>query len=150
MEIILLENIPNLGKLGDVVNVKPGFWRNYLLPQGKASRATKEARAHFEAQRAELQRVAAEKIASAQKLQEKIATLSLTLFQKAGADGRLFGSVTPQDVVDELIKHEISVKKQQVRLHAGLIKAIGQYTIPVVLHPEVTAELTFNVDRLSS
>ncbi|MDO7730351.1 MAG: 50S ribosomal protein L9, partial [Burkholderiaceae bacterium] len=134
MQIILLEKIVNLGALGDVVKVKDGYARNYLIPSGRARRATATAVAEFEARRAELEKAAAEKLAASQAVGEKIGGLVVTLSQKAGVDGRLFGSITNQDIAAQLVKQGFEVSKAQVRMPNGPLKAVGEYTVSVSLH----------------
>ena len=137
MQIILLEKIVNLGALGDVVKVKDGYARNYLIPSGRARRATATAVAEFEARRAELEKAAAEKLAASQAVGEKIGGLVVTLSQKAGVDGRLFGSITNQDIAAQLVKQGFEVSKAQVRMPNGPLKAVGEYTVSVSLHTDV-------------
>ena len=146
MQIILLEKIVNLGALGDVVKVKDGYARNYLIPRGRARRATATAVAEFEARRAELEKAAAEKLAASQAVGEKIGGLVVTLSQKAGVDGRLFGSITNQDIAAQLVKQGFEVSKAQVRMPNGPLKAVGEYTVSVSLHTDVTIELSVKVD----
>jgi len=145
MQIILLDKVVNLGALGDVVKVKDGYARNFLIPSGRARRATQSAIAEFEARRAELEKVAAAKLAEAQALGEKLAAVSLKLSQKAGVDGRLFGSVTNQDIAEELNKQGYGLVKSQVRLPNGPIKTVGDNTITVSLHTDVAVEVTVSV-----
>lgn len=146
MQIILLEKIVNLGALGDVVKVKDGYARNYLIPSGRARRATATAVAEFEARRAELEKAAAEKLAASQAVGEKIGGLVVTLSQKAGVDGRLFGSITNQDIAAQLVKQGFEVSKAQVRMPNGPLKAVGAYTVSVSLHTDVNIELSVKVD----
>ncbi|MDA8600791.1 MAG: 50S ribosomal protein L9 [Burkholderiaceae bacterium] len=146
MQIILLEKIVNLGALGDVVKVKDGYARNYLIPSGRARRATATAVAEFEARRAELEKAAAEKLAASQAVGEKIGGLVVTLSQKAGVDGRLFGSITNQDIAAQLVKQGFEVSKAQVRMPNGPLKAVGEYTVSVSLHTDVNIELSVKVD----
>ena len=146
MQIILLEKIVNLGALGDVVKVKDGYARNYLIPSGRARRATAAAVAEFEARRAELEKAAAEKLAASQAVGEKIGGLVVTLSQKAGVDGRLFGSITNQDIAAQLVKQGFEVSKAQVRMPNGPLKAVGEYTVSVSLHTDVNIELSVKVD----
>jgi large subunit ribosomal protein L9 len=146
MQIILLEKIVNLGALGDVVKVKDGYARNYLIPSGRARRATATAVAEFEARRAELEKAAAEKLAASQAVGEKIGGLVVTLSQKAGVDGRLFGSITNQDIAAQLVKQGFEVSKAQVRMPNGPLKAVGEYTVSVSLHTDVNIELSVEVD----
>ena len=146
MQIILLEKIVNLGALGDVVKVKDGYARNYLIPSGRARRATATAVAEFEARRAELEKAAAEKLAASQAVGEKIGGLVVTLSQKAGVDGRLFGSITNQDIAAQLVKQGFEVSKAHVRMPNGPLKAVGEYTVSVSLHTDVNIELSVKVD----
>ncbi|PAT33399.1 50S ribosomal protein L9 [Vandammella animalimorsus] len=145
MQIILLEKVVNLGNLGEIVTVKDGYARNFLIPTGRARRATAAAKAEFEARRAELEKAAAEKLAAAQALGEKLAGQTVRLSQKAGVDGRLFGSVTNQDIAAELVKQGYEVHKSQVRLPAGPIKTVGDSTVVVALHTDVDVEITVAV-----
>ncbi|MGQ0711773.1 MAG: 50S ribosomal protein L9 [Rhodoferax sp.] len=145
MQIILLEKVVNLGNLGDIVKVKDGYARNFLIPSGQARRATEEAKAAFEAKRAELEKAAAAKLAEAQTLGEKLAGTTLKLTQKAGVDGRLFGSVTNHDVAEELNKNGYKVVKSQVRMPNGPIKTVSDSTVAVSLHTDVTVDITVSV-----
>ncbi|UJW83018.1 50S ribosomal protein L9 [Hydrogenophaga sp. SL48] len=145
MQIILLDKVVNLGALGDVVKVKDGYARNFLIPAGRARRATQTAIAEFEARRAELEKVAAAKLAEAQALGEKLAAVALKLSQKAGVDGRLFGSVTNHDVSEELNKQGFAVAKSQVRMPNGPLKNVGDYTVSVNLHTDVTIDVSVSV-----
>ena len=145
MEVILLDKVVNLGDLGEIVKVKHGYARNYLIPTGRARRATEAAKAEFEARRAELEKLAAEKLAAAQALGEKLNGQAIKLTQKAGVDGRLFGSVTNHDIADELKKQGFDVHKSQVRLPEGPIKTVGDNTVQVSLHTDVDAEITVSV-----
>jgi large subunit ribosomal protein L9 len=145
MQIILLDKVVNLGSLGDVVKVKDGYARNFLIPSGRARRATQTAVAEFEARRAELEKAAAAKLAEAQALGEKVAGVTLKLSQKAGVDGRLFGSVTNHDVADELNKQGFTVAKAQVRMPNGPLKNVGDYTVSVNLHTDVTVDVAVTV-----
>lgn len=145
MQVILLDKVVNLGALGDVVKVKDGYARNFLIPSGRARRATQTAVAEFEARRAELEKAAAAKLAEAQALGEKLAAVSLKLTQKAGVDGRLFGSVTNHDVAEELQKQGFNVAKAQVRMPNGLLKNVGDYTVQVHLHTDVTVDVAVAV-----
>ena len=145
MQIILLDKVVNLGALGDVVKVKDGYARNFLIPSGRARRATQGAIAEFEARRAELEKVAAAKLSAAQAQGEKLAATSLKLTQKAGVDGRLFGSVTNHDVSEELNKQGFKVAKSQVRMPNGPLKNVGDYTVSVNLHTDVTVEVAVTV-----
>lgn len=145
MQIILLEKVLNVGLLGDIVKVKDGYARNFLIPAGRARRATQAAVAEFEARRADLEKAAAAKLAEAQALGEKIAGLNLKLSQKAGVDGRLFGSVTNHDVSEELNKQGFAVAKSQVRMPNGPLKTVGEYTVSVNLHTDVTIDVAVTV-----
>jgi large subunit ribosomal protein L9 len=150
MQIILLEKIANLGNLGDVVRVKDGFARNFLIPKRKARRATTEAIQEFEVKRAELEKIAAEKLAQAQALAQKVANLVLNIKQKAGVDGRLFGSVTNLDVVHALAEQGIVIEKSQVRLSAGPLKTLGEHAITIALHTDVSADLKVLISEESA
>ena len=145
MQVILLDKVVNLGILGDVVKVKDGYARNFLIPSGRARRATEAAKAEFEARHAKLEKQAAEKLAAAQALGEKLNGQTIKLTQKAGVDGRLFGSVTNHDIADELKKQGFDVHKSQVRLPNGPIKTVGDNTVEVSLHTDVDAEITVSV-----
>ncbi|MBU7571913.1 MAG: 50S ribosomal protein L9 [Hydrogenophaga sp.] len=145
MQIILLDKVINLGALGDVVKVKEGYARTFLTPPGRARRATQSAIAEFEARRAELEKVAAAKLAEAQALGEKLAAVTVKLSQKAGVDGRLFGSVTNHDVSEELNKQGFAVAKSQVRMPNGPLKNVGDYTVSVNLHTDVTVDVNVSV-----
>jgi len=145
MQIILLERVLNLGVLGDVVRVKDGYARNYLIPTGKARRATDAAKAEFEARRAELEKAAAAKLAEAQAQGEKLAGTTIKLTQKAGVDGRLFGSVTNFDIAEELNRQGYKVLKSQIRMPAGPIKTVSDSTVSVALHTDVVVDITVTV-----
>ena len=145
MQIILLDKVVNLGALGDVVKVKDGYARNFLIPSGRARRATQSAIAEFEARRAELEKAAAAKLAEAQALGEKLASVTVKLSQKAGVDGRLFGSVTNHDVAEELNKQGFAMAKAQVRMPNGPLKMVGDYTVSVNLHTDVTVDVPVTV-----
>lgn len=145
MQIILLDKVVNLGGLGDIVKVKDGYARNFLIPSGRARRATQTAVAEFEARRAELEKAAAAKLAEAQALGAKLTGVTVTINQKAGVDGRLFGSVTNHDIAVELVKQGFAVTKAQVRMPNGLLKNVGDYTVNVGLHTDVVVEVNVNV-----
>ena len=145
MQIILLDKVVNLGVLGDLVKVKDGYARNFLIPSGRARRATATAKAEFEARRAELEKAAAEKFAASQAEGAKLEDKVIKLTQKAGVDGRLFGSVTNGDIAEELGKLGFKVLKSQVRMPAGPIKTIGDSTVSVNLHHDVAVEVTVSV-----
>ncbi|MFP3564293.1 50S ribosomal protein L9 [Paraburkholderia sp. SIMBA_030] len=145
MQIILLEKVVNLGNLGDIVKVKDGYARNFLIPNKQARRATKEALAEFEVRRAELEKIAAEKLAAAQAQGEKLAGSTIQIGQKAGVDGRLFGSVTNADIADALVKQGFAVEKAQVRLPQGPLKIVGDHAVQISLHTDVLVDVTVAV-----
>ncbi|HZW21587.1 50S ribosomal protein L9 [Noviherbaspirillum sp.] len=145
MQVILLEKVVNLGNLGDVVKVKDGYARNFLIPQRKARRATDAAVAEFEAKRAELEKAAAEKLAAAQGQGEKLNGMTVQISQKAGVDGRLFGSVTNADIAEAVTKQGFAVEKAQIRMPQGPLKTVGDYTISVALHTDVVVDVTVSV-----
>ena len=145
MQIILLERIAALGSLGDVVTVKNGYARNYLIPQGKAKRATEANKAEFEARRAELEARQAEILADAQARKEKLDGQTVTVAQKAGVDGRLFGSVTNADIAAAIVAAGIEAAKANVRLPEGPFKAVGEYEVEVALHTDAVAKITVAV-----
>jgi large subunit ribosomal protein L9 len=145
MQIILLEKVVNLGDLGEIVKVKDGYARNFLIPGGRARRATEANKAAFEARRAELEKVAAAKLAEAQAQGEKLAGSTIKLTQKAGVDGRLFGSVTNHDIAEELNKQGYKVAKAQVRMPNGPIKLVSDSTVNVALHTDVVVEINVTV-----
>jgi large subunit ribosomal protein L9 len=145
MQVILMERIANLGNLGDVVKVKDGFARNYLIPQGKAKRATEANIKAFEQQRAELERAQAEALARAQERGAKLEGLTLQIVRKAGVDGRLFGSVTNYDIVEALQAQGHEVERAQVRMPAGPLKAVGDYQIQIALHTDVVVTVNVSV-----
>ena len=145
MQIILLEKVVNLGNLGDVVKVKDGYARNFLIPQKKAKRATPAAMAEFEARRAELEKAAAEKLAAAQAVADKLNGTNVTVTRKAGMDGRLFGSVGNADVAEALKAAGFDVDKAAVRMPEGPLKAIGEFPLDIALHTDVLANITVTV-----
>ncbi len=145
MQVILLEKVVNLGDLGDIVKVKDGYARNFLIPAGRARRATEANKAEFEARRAELEKAAAAKLSLAQSLAEKMSGLTLKLTQKAGVDGRLFGSVTNHDIAEELCRQGHKVSKAQVRMPNGPIKMVSDSSVSVALHTDVVVEINVNV-----
>jgi large subunit ribosomal protein L9 len=145
MQIILLEKVANLGNLGDVVRVKDGYARNFLIPQRMARRATETAIAEFEAKRAELEKLAAEKLAAAQAVGSKLNGLVLEIRQKAGVDGRLFGSVTNHDVADGLKAKGFTIEKSSVRMPTGPLKIVGEHKVAVAVHTDVVVEITVQV-----
>ena len=142
MQVILLEKVVNLGNLGEVVRVRDGYARNYLIPQKIARRATDAALKEFEARRAELEKIQAEKLAAAQATGEKLNGRTLNISQKAGVDGRLFGSVTSMDIAAALVAEGFDVQKSQVRLPDGALKAVGEFPVQVVLHADVSVEIS--------
>ena len=145
MQVILLEKVVNLGNLGEIVKVKDGYARNFLIPSGRARRATDAAKAEFEAKRAELEKAAAAKLAESQAQGEKLAGTTIKLTQKAGVDGRLFGSVTNFDIAEELNKQGYKVSKAQVRMPTGPIKTVGDSTVSVALHTDVVVDINVTV-----
>jgi large subunit ribosomal protein L9 len=146
MQIILLEKVVNLGQLGEVVRVKDGYARNFLIPQGKARRATDSAIAEFEARRAELEKVQAAKLAAAQATGSKLQGSTIQVSQKAGVDGRLFGSVTNHDIAAALAKQGFKdVEKSMVRLPEGPLKALGEHKVSIALHSDVVVDVTITV-----
>ena len=145
MQIILLDKVANLGNLGDIVKVKDGFARNFLIPTKRARRATEAAIKEFEARRAELEKVAADKLAAATAVGEKLAGQTVTISQKAGVDGRLFGSVTNGDVAEALVKAGFQIIKSQVRMPHGPLKAVGEFPVNVAAHTDVVVEITVKV-----
>ena len=145
MQVILLEKVANLGNLGDVVKVKDGFARNFLIPQRAARRATPTAIKEFEDKRVELEKLAAERLAGAQALGEKMNGRTVHITQKAGVDGRLFGSVTNADIADALNRIDFKVAKAQVRMPNGPIKTVGDSTVSVALHTDVVVEINVTV-----
>ena len=145
MQIILLDKVVNLGTLGDVVKVKDGYARNFLIPSGRARRATASAKQEVEVKRADLEKAAAAKLAEQQALGEKLAGTTIKLTQKAGVDGRLFGSVTNADIAEELVKNGYKVVKAQIRMPNGPIKLVGDNTIGVALHTDVVVDITVSV-----
>jgi large subunit ribosomal protein L9 len=145
MQVILLDKVVNLGNLGEIVKVKDGYARNFLIPQGRARRATEANKAEFEAKRKELEKAAAAKLAESQALGEKLGGTAIKLTQKAGVDGRLFGSVTNFDIAEELTKQGYKVAKAQVRMPNGPIKTVGDSTVSVALHTDVVVDITVTV-----
>ncbi len=145
MQIILLEKVLNLGNLGEVVKVKDGYARNFLIPQKKAKRATPAALAEFEARRAELENLAAEKLAAAQAVADKLNGAAVSVARKSAMDGRLFGSVGNADIAEALKAAGFDVDKSAVRLPEGPLKMIGEFPVEVALHTDVLATVTVNV-----
>jgi large subunit ribosomal protein L9 len=145
MQIILLEKIGKLGDLGDVVKVKQGYARNYLIPSKMARRATEAAIKEFEGRRAELEKAAQAKLAAAQALGDQLAGKTVRIAQKAGVDGRLFGSVTNADIAEALTKSGTAIVKSQVRLPNGPLKSVGEHIVSVAPHGDVAVEVTVQV-----
>ncbi|SDW84794.1 50S ribosomal protein L9 [Nitrosomonas communis] len=145
MQVILMEKIASLGQLGDIVNVKRGFARNYLIPQGKAKWATESAIADFKARRAELEKKQAEAMANAQALAAKLDGLLVQITQKSGVDGKLFGSVTNANITEALKEQGFSIDKSMIRMPEGQIKQVGDYPIIIALHSDVSANITVSV-----
>ncbi len=141
MQVILLEKVANLGNLGDVVKVKDGYARNFLIPTRAARRATEAAIKEFEGRRAELEKTAGEKLAAAQALADKMNGRTVHITQKAGVDGRLFGSVTNNDIAEALTRIDFKIIKSQVRLPNGPLKHVGEHVVTVVPHTDVTTEV---------
>ena len=145
MQVILMEKVANLGSLGDVVKVKDGYARNFLIPQGKAKRATESNLKVFETRRAELEKAQADQLAQAEERGAKLEGLMVQIAQKAGVDGRLFGSVTNYDIVEALKKQGFEVERAQVRMPAGPIKQVGDTPIAIALHSDVVVNITVSV-----
>ncbi len=145
MEVILMEKVVNLGQLGDIVKVKEGYARNFLIPQGKAKRATENNRKEFEARRAELEKQQADALTKAQARAEKLTGLMLQVTQKAGVDGRLFGSVTNHDIVEALKTQGFEANKAEVRLPNGPLKTVGDHPVTLALHGDVAVDITVSV-----
>ena len=146
MNVILLERISNLGNLGDTVKVKAGYGRNFLIPQGKAVPATTVNVEKFEARRAELEKVAAEKLGTAEARKDALANVSITIQQKAGEEGKLFGSVGTHDIADAITAAGVAVEKREIRLPEGPIRQIGEHKIEIDLHSDVVTEVIINVE----
>jgi len=145
MQVILLEKIANVGNLGDVVKVKQGYARNFLIPQGKAKRATPENLKEIEEKRADLEKAAGTRLETAQALATRLEGAAIKITQKAGVDGRLFGSVTNVDIVDALKAQGMDVEKAMIRMPAGPLKQVGEYPLTIVLHTDVTAHINVSV-----
>ena len=145
MQVILMEKVANLGELGDVVKVKDGFARNYLIPQGKAKRATEANLKAFESRRADLEKAQADSLGKAQERAAKLEGLTIQITQKAGPDGRLFGSVTNYDIVEALQKQGHEVERANIRMPQGPLKQVGDVPIEIALHTDVTATVTVSV-----
>jgi large subunit ribosomal protein L9 len=145
MQVILLNKVENLGNLGDVVNVKPGYGRNFLIPTGKAAPATEDNRKAFEARRAEYERAAADALAEAQARRDRLAGMTVVVTRKVGDEGKLFGSVGTSDIADAFTALDIPVKKSEVRLSNGAIRQTGTYELSLHLHPEVNVDVKVEV-----
>lgn len=145
MNVILLDNVENLGSIGDLVKVKPGYGRNFLIPKGKAALATPENMKAIEARRAELEKAAAEELATAKSRAKTINGMELVIAANAGSEGKLFGSVGPIDIVDAFEKVQVAVERSEIRMPDGPIHEIGEFEVGVHLHPEVNAEIKIRV-----
>ena len=145
MEVILLEKVQNLGDLGDLVKVKPGYARNYLIPHSKATPATEENKAKFEQRRRELEQAATARLQEAQQRAEPLAGLALEIGRKASEEGKLFGSVTSTDIAEAAAKQGQELAKAEILLPEGPIKALGEHEVAIALHPEVQCTITVNV-----
>ncbi len=145
MQVILMEKVVNLGGLGDIVKVKDGYARNYLIPQGKAKRATEANKKVFEERRAELERIQAGKLAAAQEIATKLEGLTVQILRKAGVDGRLFGSVGNADISEALAAKGIEIERSLVRLPLGPLKQIGEYEVEIALHSDVVSSIKIAV-----
>jgi len=145
MQVILMEKLANLGNLGDVVKVKDGYARNYLIPHGKAKRATEENLKTFETRRAELEKAQVVALTQAQERGATLGGLTLKMVQKAGVDGKLFGSVTNHDIVDALKAQGLEVERSQIRMPAGALKQVGEYPLQIALHTDVVVTITVAV-----
>ena len=145
MQVILLEKVANLGNLGDIVKVKDGFGRNFLIPQGKAKRATDSNKAEFEARRAELEKQQSALLDAAKERAKALAGFNLAVTQKAGVDGKLFGSVTNTDIAEGLMAKNIKVVKAEIRMPNGPLKTVGQHQVTIALHHDVTVDITIDV-----
>ena len=145
MQVILLDNVENLGSIGDLVKVKPGYGRNYLLPQGKAALATPENIKQIEARRAELEKAAADELAKARTRAEAISGTELVIPANAGSEGKLFGSIGPIDIAEAFAGVQIEVERSEIRMPEGPIHELGEFPVGVHLHPEVNAEVTVRV-----
>ena len=145
MNVILLDNVENLGRIGDMVTVKSGYGRNYLLPQGKAALATKDNIAEFEARRADLEQAAGEELAAARAREQLISGMELVIPANAGAEGKLFGSVGPIDIADAFLKVGVEIQRSEIRMPDGPIHELGEFAIGVHLHTEINVEVTVKV-----
>jgi large subunit ribosomal protein L9 len=141
MEVILLEKVENLGNLGDRVNVKPGYGRNFLIPSGKATPATEEHIKAFEERRAELEKAAADALSSAEARRDKLEGMAITITAKAGDEGKLFGSVGTSDIAEAVIAAGVQIERQEVRLPEGAFRQLGEYEVGIHLHTDVNTEI---------
>ena len=146
MEIILLEKVDNLGNLGDRVNVKSGYGRNFLIPSGKATPATEEQVKLFEERRAELEKVAAETLATAQARRDKLADMSITITAKAGEEGKLFGSIGTHDIAEAVTAAGVEIERSEVRLPEGAFRMLGEFTVQLHLHSDVDTEIKLIIE----
>jgi large subunit ribosomal protein L9 len=146
MEVILLEKIANLGTMGEKVNVKPGYGRNFLIPQGKAAAATVENIAEYEARRAELEKAAAEALAAAEARRDQLADKVITIASMAGEEGKLFGSVGTADIAHAITEAGVSVERNEVRLPEGAFRAVGEYDVLIQLHTDVDATIKLQIE----
>jgi large subunit ribosomal protein L9 len=146
MEVILLEKIANLGTMGEKVNVKPGYGRNFLIPQGKAAAATAENIAEYEARRAELEKAAAEALAAAEARRDQLADKVITIASMAGEEGKLFGSVGTADIAHAITEAGVSVERNEVRLPEGAFRAVGEYDVLIQLHTDVDATIKLQIE----
>ncbi len=146
MEVILLEKVENLGDLGDRVNVKAGYGRNFLIPSGKATPATEEHIKAFEARRAELEKAAAEALAAAEARREKLTDMTITISAKAGEEGKLFGSIGAIDIAEAICAQGVEVERSEVRLPEGAFRNVGEYQVRLHLHTDVDSEITLVIE----
>lgn len=146
MEVILLEKVENLGSLGDRVNVKPGYGRNFLIPSGKATPATEEHIKAFEARRAELEKTAADGLSEAEARRDKIGDMIITIKAKAGEEGKLFGSIGTADIAAAIVADGVEVERSELRLPEGAFRQLGEYRIQLHLHSDVNTELTLVIE----
>lgn len=146
MEVILLERVENLGNLGDRVNVRPGYGRNFLIPGGKATAATEENIKAFEMRRAELEKAEADVLAAAEARRDQLADLKVTIKAKAGEEGKLFGSVGTADIADAVVATGVALERSEVRLPEGSFRQIGEYAVQIHLHTDVNAEITVLIE----
>jgi large subunit ribosomal protein L9 len=145
MEVILLEKIENLGVMGDKVNVKPGYGRNFLIPKGKAAPATEANIAAFEARRAELEKAAAESLAAAEARRDRLAEMHVTISAKAGDEGKLFGSIGTADIADAISAAGATVERHEVRLPTGAFRQVGDYDVELHLHADVNTTIKLTI-----